>query len=121
VGLREIGIRWEGDDSYEPDFKKAYNFRVIDGIYPFDQAFQNAIASGVTAAHVVSSASNVLGAQTAIIHTYGETADDMAINKTFGYSFSMGELPKAAFLEKTKSPLTRMGIAHRIRMALSHL
>lgn len=50
IGLKEIGIRWEGNDGYEPNVEKGFNLEVIDGIYPFDKAFEDAVASGVTAA-----------------------------------------------------------------------
>lgn len=53
IGLAEIGIRWEGDDSYEFDSHLQYS--VVDGIYPFDAAFQKAVSHGVTASHIVPS------------------------------------------------------------------
>ena len=44
IGLAEIGIRWEGDDSYEFDSHLQYS--VVDGIYPFDTAFQKLFLMG---------------------------------------------------------------------------
>lgn len=121
IGLKETGIRWEGNDSYELSVEQMHQLQVLDGIYPFDQAFQDAVASGVTAAHVLSSAEAVVGAKTAVLHTYGTTADDMILNKHLGYSFSMGDVPKKAHWEKFGTPLTRMGIAHQIRTALQEI
>jgi imidazolonepropionase-like amidohydrolase len=121
IGLKEIGIRWEGNDGYEPHEENGYHLDVVDGIYPFDKAFQDAIAAGVTAAHIVSSPEAVVGAKSAVIHTYGQTVDEMILNEHLGYSFSMGDVPKRAFWEKTKSPLTRMGIAQKIRSSLQVL
>jgi imidazolonepropionase-like amidohydrolase len=121
IGLKEIGIRWEGNDGYEPHKENGYHLDVVDGIYPFDKAFQDAVAAGVTAAHIVSSPEAVVGAKTAVIHTHGQTVDEMILNDHLGYSFSMGDVPKRAFWEKKKSPLTRMGIAQKIRSSLQVL
>ncbi|QCJ44378.1 hypothetical protein FAY30_22080 [Bacillus sp. S3] len=121
IGLKEIGIRWEGNDGYEPYEENGSELQVIDGIYPFDQAFHDAAASGVTAAHIVSAPESVVGARTSVIHTTGKTADDMILRKNLGVSFSMGDVPKNAFWEKTKLPLTRMGIAQKIRTTLKQL
>jgi imidazolonepropionase-like amidohydrolase len=121
IGLKEKGLRWEGDDSYEPNAKSSLTFNVLDGIYPFDQAFHDAVSAGVTAAHIVSSPGSVIGAQTAVIHTTGKTVDEMVINPKLSYTFSMGDIPKATHWNRTKEPLTRMGIAHKIRKTLLEL
>lgn len=121
VGLKEKGISWEGNDSYEPQAEKAYQLQITDGIYPFDKAFHDATSSGVTTAHIVSSAENVVGAQTAVIHTHGKTVDEMVLKKNLGVSFSMGDIPKKAFFAKTNTPLTRMGIAQKLKATLSDL
>lgn len=118
IGLKEIGIRWEGNDGYEPNVSYASELQVIDGIYPFDQAFQDAVAGGVTASHIVSSPESVIGAKTAVIHNHGKTVDEMILKDHLGFTFSMGDVPKKAYWEKTKTPLTRMGIAKMIRTAL---
>lgn len=121
IGLKEIGVRWEGNDAYEPHEKDSHKLQVIDGIYSFDQAFKDAVAGGVTASHIVSSAEFVVGAKTAVIHNHGKTVDEMILVKNLGYSFSMGDVPKKSFWDKTHSPLTRMGIALQIRSALKKL
>jgi imidazolonepropionase-like amidohydrolase len=121
IGLRETGVRWEGDDSYEPNQEDPTTLSVTDGVYPFDPSFKDAIAAGVTTVHIMSAPSSVVGAQTAILHTAGSTIDEMLIANEVGYSFSMGEIPKKAFMEQTKMPLTRMGIAHKIRTTLKRL
>ncbi|MCM3763805.1 amidohydrolase family protein [Neobacillus niacini] len=121
IGLKETGIRWEGNDGYEPGEEDGFTFQVADGIYPFDQAFNDAIAFGVTTVHIVSGPEAVVGAQTAVIHTSGKTVDEMIIVPKLGFSFSMGDVPKNAYWEQTKTPLTRMGIALRIREALKKI
>lgn len=121
IGLKEIGVRWEGNDAYEPFEKDHHDLQVIDGIYPFDRAFKDAVAGGVTASHIVSAPESVVGAKTAVIHHHGKTVDEMILIKNLGYSFSMGDVPKKAFFDTTHSPLTRMGIALQIRTALKKL
>ncbi|WP_316572460.1 amidohydrolase family protein [Neobacillus sp. YIM B06451] len=121
IGLKEIGVRWEGHDGYEPNVEKGFQLEVIDGVYPFDKAFQDAISSGVTAAHVVSSPEAIVGAKTSVIHTHGLTVDEMVLKKNLGFIFSMGDVPKSAFWASTKTPLTRMGIAKKIRESLRAL
>lgn len=121
IGLKETGVRWDGDDSYEPTFEKGYELDVVDGIYPFDASFQDARAAGVTASHIMSAAEQVVGAKTAVIHTAGITTDEMVLKRNVGNVFSMGEIPKNAFFDRTKMPLTRMGIAQKIRESLQAL
>lgn len=121
IGLKEVGVLWEGDDSNEPTFSEGYELSVLDGIYPFDTAFKNAQASGVTAAHVMSSPEQVIGAKTAVIHTDGVTVDEMVVKQNLGHVFSMGDIPKEAFFDRNKKPLTRMGIAQKIKEALQVL
>jgi imidazolonepropionase-like amidohydrolase len=116
-----MGIRWEGNDGYEPNEENNLQLQVVDGIYPFDKAFHQAVASGVTTAHIVSAPESVVGARTAVIHTYGTTVEEMVLKNQLGFSFSMGDIPKNAFWEKTHTPLTRMGIAQKIRAALKDL
>lgn len=121
IGLRETGVRWEGNDAYEPGEEDPTKYAVIDGIYPFDPSFKEAAAAGVTAAHILSAPQSVVGAKTAIIHMTGSTVEEMLIAGEVGFSFSMGDIPKKAFMEQTKMPLTRMGIAQKIRSTLKRL
>ncbi|MER2090834.1 MAG: amidohydrolase family protein, partial [Sporosarcina sp.] len=121
IGLRETGVRWEGNDSYEPKQEEAAQLSVTDGIYPFDPSFKDAVASGVTTAHILSSPNSVVGAKTAIIHMTGDTVEEMLIKDENGFSFSMGDIPKQSYMQHTKMPLTRMGIAHKIRITLKQL
>ncbi|WP_445478169.1 amidohydrolase family protein [Lysinibacillus irui] len=119
IGLAEIGIRWEGDDSYEFDSHLQYS--VVDGIYPFDAAFQKAVSHGVTASHIVPSPKSLIGAKTAIIHHTHTTVDEMVMIKDVAYSFSIGHQAKSTFFAEKKKPLTRMGIAKIIRETLQQI
>ena len=119
IGLAEIGIRWEGDDSFE--FTSHLQYSVIDGIYPFDAAFKKALAHGVTASHIVPSPKSLIGAKTAVIHHTHTTVDNMVIAKDSAYAFSIGQNAKSTFWATTKKPLTRMGIAKTLRDTLQRL
>ncbi|SCZ02527.1 MULTISPECIES: amidohydrolase family protein [unclassified Lysinibacillus] len=119
IGLAEIGIRWEGDDSYE--FDSHLDYSVVDGIYPFDAAFQKAISHGVTASHIVPSPKSLVGAKTAIIHHTHTTVDEMVIAKDIAYSFSIGHQAKSIFFAERRKPLTRMGIAKILRETLQQI
>lgn len=121
IGLRESGIGREGNDSYEPFADEGMILHVRDGIYPFDQSFQDALEAGVTASHVMSGPESVVGSVTAVIHSTGTTFEEMCIADEVGISFSMGDVPKQAFFEATGKPLTRMGIAAKIRKMMHEL
>src|SRR5690625_1442948 len=121
IGLKEMGVRWEGDDSYEPNYSDPLQLNVVDGIYPFDLAFEGAVREGVTSSHVIGSPQQVIAGQSAVIHSHGETADEMVIKESVGYVFSMGQLPKRSFFDQGKLPLTRMAVAKQIRDAIKTL
>lgn len=120
LGLKEVGIRWEGNDAYEPSEASYPHLSVVDGIYPFDKGFEYARAAGVTTAHVSPGPENVIAGQTAIIKTSGTVVDQMIVDKHHGLAVSLGDIPKKAYFNKHKSPITRMGIASLIRKQLNN-
>lgn len=115
LGLKEVGVRWEGNDSYEASGLIQPHLSVIDGIYPFDKGFELARSSGVTTVHVLPGPENVISGMTAIIKTHGFIIDEMIVEGQHGLSISLGDLPKQAYYSSTKKSLTRMGIASLIR------
>ncbi len=118
IGLKEHGIRWEGDDSYEESSTIQSQLSVIDGINPYDKTFEIAREYGVTTAHVSPGPQNVIAGKTAIIKTTGSVVDDMVIDSEHGLSVSLGEIPKGAYQDRFKTRLTRMRIAYMIREQL---
>jgi imidazolonepropionase-like amidohydrolase len=121
LGLRESGVRWEGDDSHEVADSNQVLLSVIDGIYPFDQGFEEARANGVTTVHVAPGPENVISGQTAIIKTKGNVIDDMVVQARYGLAVSFGEIPKRLRREAFQSPLTRMGVAALLREQLRNI
>jgi imidazolonepropionase-like amidohydrolase len=121
LGLRESGVRWEGDDSHEVADSNQGLLSVIDGIYPFDQGFEEARANGVTTVHVAPGPENVISGQTAIIKTKGNVIDEMVVQARYGLAVSFGEIPKRLRREAFQSPLTRMGVAALLREQLRNV
>lgn len=118
LGLKEAGIRWEGDDVSEISQPVQEDLQVIDGIYPFDPGFAEARANGVTTVHVVPGPDTVIGGKSAIIRTNGTVMDEMIIQATHTYCVSLGERPKRTNRERFQAPFTRMKIAAFIREKL---
>lgn len=115
IGLKEYGLRWEGDDSTETSDIVQPHLSVIDGIYPFDKAFSVARAYGVTMAHIAPGPENIISGKTAITKTVGNVVDEMVIQSEQGLAVSFGEIPKRAHQQKFNTRLTRMRIAYTIR------
>lgn len=120
LGLKEVGVRWEGNDAYEASGLVQPSLSVIDGIYPFDKGFEMARSAGVTTAHVCPGPENIIGGLSAIIKTYGKVIDDMVVKKNQGLSVSLGDIPIKAYYNQTKKALTRMGVASTIRKKLTN-
>src|SRR5699024_4697591 len=118
MGLREYGLRWEGDDSHEASDFIQPHLSVIDGINPYDKAFEVARGYGVTTAHVAPGAQNVISGKTAIIKTMGSVVDNMVVEVDHGLAVSLGEVPKGAYQQKFKTRLTRMRMAYIVREQL---
>src|SRR5699024_4203133 len=111
LGLKETGIRWEGNDSNEQSATIHPDLRVIDGIYPFDKEFTQAIKTGVTTVHVSPGPENVISGISATIKTTGTDIDSMILKEYNGLVVSFGENPKKANSAKKRAPYTRMKIA----------
>lgn len=115
LGLKEQGIGWEGNDSFEASGTNQVNLRAIDGIYPFDRAFNSARSEGITTAHVFPGPEHIIAGMTTIIKPYGNSIRHMAVQNVHGLAISLGEIPKRANIDKSNEPKTRMGIASLIR------
>lgn len=89
----------------------------MDGIYPLDIAFQDAVQSGVTTVHVLPGSQNIIGGTTCVIKTTGISIDKMLLQEPAGLKMALGENPKRVHSHGNKESITRMGIMGMLREA----
>lgn len=119
IGMWEDCIGEEGADGNEMTDPITPHLRSIDGINPFDPAFEEAIKGGVTTASTGPGSTNVLGGQFAIIKLDGNVIDDMIVKQPSAMKCAFGENPKRYYGKNGKAPMTRMNIAGMLRKTLS--
>ena len=107
-----------GDDVNELGNPVQAGLRVIDGIYPSDAAFADALAAGITTVGIMPGSSNVIGGQGASLYTTGRTLEEMLIKAPNSIKGALGENPKRDYGSKGQAPFTRMGEVALIRKAL---
>src|SRR6478736_8454325 len=81
LGLYDEGTGWAGNDANETSEVLTPHIRSLDGIHPFDIAFQDAVQNGVTTAHVMPGSQNIIGGTTCVIKTAGTCIDHMIIQE----------------------------------------
>ncbi len=118
VGLWEEGAGVEGDDGNEDTAPVFPHLRAIDGINPYDIAFKEALAGGVTTVVTSPGSANVIGGQVAALKTTGRWIDEMVIKDPVAMKAALGENPKMTYGGKKQSPVTRMATAAVLREAL---
>jgi len=119
VGLFGEAVRWEGADGNEIADPITPQLRGIDSINPFDDAFKEAIAGGVTSVGTGPGSANIMGGTFAAVKCVGKRVDDMAIKPEFAMKIAFGENPKNCYGQsQKKSPITRMAIAAGLREML---
>lgn len=118
IGLVEDGLGAEGDDINEDSEPVTPHLRALDGINPFDTAFESARKCGVTSVVVSPGSANPIAGQICALKTSGRWVDKMAIRQPLAIKFSLGENPKMTYGVKAQFPVTRMGTAAVIREAL---
>jgi len=118
IGIAEDSLGFEGDDINETGEPITPHLRAIDGINPFDRAFGEAVAAGVTTVAVAPGSANPIGGQICVIKTDGRIVDEMLVREPAAVKFALGENPKTVYHGKNQSPETRMATAAMIREAL---
>lgn len=118
VGMFEDSLGFEGDDGNEDSDPVMPHLRAIDGINPFDRAFEEARCAGVTSVVTGPGSANPVGGQFAAIKAAGICIDDMIIKAPAAMKFALGENPKCVYNEKDEAPVTRMGTVALIRELL---
>lgn len=118
IGIAEDSLGFEGDDINETGEPLTPQLRAMDGINPFDRAFSEALAAGITCVAVAPGSANPIGGQICVIKTDGHIIDKMLVREPAAMKFALGENPKTVYHGKNQSPETRMSTASMIREAL---
>src|SRR5699024_723481 len=92
--------------------------RAIDGINPLEVGFVDAREAGVTTIQVMPGSANIIGGEMVVMKTAGHIVDEMVSKDPSGMKAAMGENPKRVYGSKGKLPVTRMGLAARLREKL---
>lgn len=118
IGLREENMGGEGNDINEISSPITPHMRAIDGINPFDTAFEKARKAGITTVVTGPGSANVMGGQFAAIKTVGVCIDDMIVKAPLAIKIAFGENPKRVYKEKSQCPYTRMATVALLREVL---
>lgn len=118
IGLWEEGIQFEGQDVNEMTEPSTPHMRAIDAIYPLDEAFDGAVANGVTSVAAGPGSANVIGGTFTFIKTFGDNVADMIVKEEIAMKMALGENPKRVYNGKKITPSTRMGSAAVMRAEL---
>lgn len=113
LGLYDEGTGWAGNDANEKSEIMTPHIRALDGVYPLDSGFKDAIQAGVTCVHVMPGSANIIGGTSSVIKTYGKCIDSMIVKKTAGLKIALGENPKKH--HSNNGDITRMGILGLLR------
>ena len=119
IGLDNEAVGWEGKDYNEGADPLTPQMRSIDSINPMDEAFEEALKSGVTTACTGPGSANVVGGTFVAIKLYGKRVDNMIVKYPLAMKCAFGENPKRFYGQASKkSPVTRMGTASLLRELL---
>lgn len=117
LGLYDEGTGWAGNDANETIEALTPHIRAIDGVYPLDIGFKDAVKYGITTVHVMPGSANVIGGTTSVIKTVGNNIKKMIIREVAGLKLALGENPKRVHSGSSKNDITRMGIMGMLREA----
>ena len=81
AGVYEEALGWEGADGNEAVDPITPQLRAVDALNPHEEGIKEALAAGVTTMCVLPGSANVIGGQGVIIHTHGNTVDEMVLAK----------------------------------------
>ncbi len=118
LGMWEDGLGFEGDDGNEDTDPATPHMRGLDAINPYDRYFAEALDAGVTAVVSGPGSANPISGQMLLMHTCGNSMDEMVIKEPLAIKFALGENPKSVYNGKNQAPQTRMATAAIIREQL---
>ncbi|GAA3586136.1 amidohydrolase [Amycolatopsis ultiminotia] len=119
LGVHEDGEGWSGNDTNEMTDPNGARFRAIDGVDPYEPAFDDALAGGVTSVVIKPGSGNPIGGQTIGVKTWGRSVLDMVFAEQVSVKSALGENPKRVYGEKKQTPSTRLGVAAILREAFT--
>jgi imidazolonepropionase-like amidohydrolase len=117
IGLCSEGFPPDMDDTNDMVHPVSPQLRVIDALYPGDEAFAGALSGGVTCVQSLPGSGNVIGGQGAILKTKPDVVERMIIRSPSTMKAALGENPIRVYTPKDKLPNTRMGSAFLLRDA----
>ncbi|MEH7332220.1 amidohydrolase [Neobacillus drentensis] len=117
LGLYDEGTGWAGNDANETAEALTPHIRAMDGVYPLDPAFSDAIKNGITTVHIMPGSANVIGGTTSVIKTSGKNIKKMIVQDIAGLKIALGENPKRIHSHGNSDSITRMGIMGMLREA----
>lgn len=118
IGLIEEGKKLEGDDINEKNELILSDLKTKDGIYIWDNGFNDALKNGVTTAVITSGKMNVIGSQSCAIKTKNSSLEEMLVKDFVDLHIVLGDSPKKWNQGKQETPLSRMGIISLLRRTL---
>lgn len=114
LGISELHLGFEGNDTNETVEPCTPHVRAIDAINPFDVAFKEAVEAGITAAWITPGSANIIGGQAGTFRTWGPTVEAMVMKEFSALKGALGENPKRVYSAKNKMA-TRLGAAGAFR------
>ena len=91
--------------------------RTIDAINPAVYGFEQARNSGITTIAISPGSTHVLGGQTAVIKTIGQTVDSMILKEPAALKMALGEMFFYRGIHRKPTPQARMIVTARLREA----
>jgi imidazolonepropionase-like amidohydrolase len=117
LGLYDEGTGWAGNDANETIEPITPHIRALDGVYPLDPGFKDAVSFGITTVQVMPGSANVIGGMTTVIKTHGKDIEKMVVKQPAGLKIALGENPKRIHSGSSNDSITRMGIMGMLREA----
>ncbi|KAB2951841.1 amidohydrolase family protein [Heliorestis acidaminivorans] len=119
VGLLEENTPVEGNDLNETSDPITPQMRALDGINPFDPAFEDALQGGVTTVCILPGSANIVGGQATIMKTGPLSWSERVVEEQSAIKCALGENPKRVYGDQKKAPITRMASAALLREAFT--
>jgi imidazolonepropionase-like amidohydrolase len=119
LGLGEIRLSPASVDALEASGPVQPHLRVIDALSVDGRPVARARAGGVTTVHSVPSAGNLIGGASAVWRLRDGLLPEALLASEAALHAALGELPIGTYRSKKRAPMTRMGAAALLRMALT--